>query len=181
MFQRFLNIFRGGRPQGTASSLPDPDPFSELPHPGNRELFTAFRPFYSPELQVGSYNAHPDVAELLYELAPAEKIIRANAYGFPVMANPHGLVFSWAKGRWTVLIKLGKGHHEAARETRGRLNTEYGENWIEFPAWWSPSRPEPAEPSQLEIKKPEWRECLRHWMQVSYDDSLKIGEDKSAE
>lgn len=43
------------------------------------------------------------------------------------MANPQGLVFSWAKGRWTILVKLEKRHHEAAREAKGRLNTEYGD------------------------------------------------------
>jgi hypothetical protein len=182
VFQWLLNLFRGGRPDGTADSLPPSDPFSELPHTGNRELFTAFKPFYEPKLQFISYNAHPDTAERLFELAPREKVIRAYAYAFPVMANPHGLVFAWAKGRWTILIKLGKDHHEAARKTNGRLNTEYGENWIEFPAWWSPSRPEPMpERSQLEIKRSEWTECLRNWMQVSYDDSLKIGEANSPE
>jgi hypothetical protein len=173
VLRRFLSIFRGSRP-AHSSSLPIADPFSELPHPGNRELFTAFKPFYSPQLQFGSYNAHPDLAERLYELAPAGKIIRANAYGFPVMANPQGLVFSWAKGRWTILVKLEKRHHEAAREAKGRLNTEYGD-WIEFPAWWSPSRPEPApEPAVLEMKRSEWQDRLRHWMQVGYDDSLKL-------
>lgn len=172
VLRRLLSFFRGGRPSHP-SSLPIPDPFSELPHPGNQELFTAFKPFYSPELQLGSYNAHPDVAVRLYELAPMGKIIRANAYGFPVLANPQGLVFAWAKGGWTILIKLGKEHREAARSSRGRLNAEYGE-WIEFSAWWSPSRPEPTpERSVLEMRRSEWRDQLRHWMQVSYDDSLK--------
>jgi hypothetical protein len=180
VLRQFLGIFRRGRSSSSSSPL-IPDPSSELPHPGNQELFTAFKPFYSPQLQFGSYNAHPDVAERLYELAPAGKIIRATVYGFPVMANPQGLVFSWTKGRWTILIKLGKDHHEAARLAKGRLNTEYGE-WIEFPAWWTPSRPEPTpELSILEIKKSKWREHLQHWMQVSYDDSLKAGLDKSAE
>ena len=179
MLRRLLSIFRG-KPS-PSSSLPIPDPFSELPHPGNQELFTAFKPFYSPELQLGSYNAHPEVAVRLYELAPADKIIRANAYGFPVVANPQGLVFAWAKGRWTILIKLGKDHHEAARIAEGRLNAEYGE-WIEFPAWWSPSRPEPTpEPSVLEMKKSEWSDRLRHWMQVGYNDSLKSGQGTPAE
>jgi hypothetical protein len=97
------------------------------------------------------------------------------------MANPEGLVFAWGKGGWTVMIKLGKDNHEAARMAKGRLNTEYGE-WIEFPAWWSPSRPEPTpERSILEMKKAEWRDQLRHWMQVGYDDSLKSGRGMPAE
>jgi hypothetical protein len=158
VLRRLLSFFRGGRPSHP-SSLPIPDPFSELPHPGNQELFTAFKPFYSPELQLGSYNAHPDVAVRLYELAPTGKIIRANAYGFPVMANPQGLVFAWAKGGWTILIKLGKDS-----------------------AWWSPSRPEPTpERSVLEMRRSEWSDQLRHWMQVSYDDSLKSDQDDPAE
>ena len=85
-----------------------PDPLAELPHPGNRELFASFKPFYEPEIEVGSYNVHPDLGERLYELEPREKVIRANVYGFPVIANPHGLVFAWAKSSARIFMKLGQ-------------------------------------------------------------------------
>jgi hypothetical protein len=70
-----------------------PDPFKDLPHPANQELFAAMKLFYSPEQQFGCYNAHPDLEVRLDELAPPLKIIRTDVYGFPVMANAEGTRF----------------------------------------------------------------------------------------
>jgi hypothetical protein len=84
------------------------------------------------------------------------------------MANAAGLVFSFAHGRWWVLIQLQERHHEAARNDGGRINAEYGKNWIEFPAYQ-----EPAISSQLQENTPEHKRDLRYWMQVSYEDSLR--------
>jgi hypothetical protein len=174
LFRRVFRIFSRPGSSSPSGDSPPPDPFQELPHAENNELFRAFAPFYSAKLQAGSYNAHPDLAERLYELEPSGEVIRANAYGFPVMANSQGMVFAWAKGQWTVLIKLGDKYHQAARAEKGRINTEYGRNWIEFPAWWGPDKPEPTpEPPTLERKRAQWSASLRHWMQIAYDDGLK--------
>lgn len=170
LYQKLTRIF-APRP----ADAPAPDFLAELPHPGNRELFASFKPFYSPERQFGSYNVHPDLGERLYELEPHEKVIRANAYGFPVIANPNGLVFAWAKGYYRVFMKLSGQYHQAAHIDRGRINTEYGKDWMEFPAWWSPLTPSPdLERSELEKKRSEYTERLRHWMQAAYEDSLKM-------
>jgi hypothetical protein len=174
LFQKLTGIF-ASRP--VAAPDPVPDLLAELPHPGNRGLFASFKPFYEPEIEFGSYNVHPDLGERLYELEPREKVIRANVYGFPVVANPHGLVFAWAKGSARIFMKLGQQYHEAARIDRGRINTEYGKDWMEFPAWWGPLTPSPdLERSELEKKRSEYAERLRHWMQAAYEYSLKMHE-----
>jgi hypothetical protein len=174
LFHRVLNLFRVAGLSSSPSDVPLPNPFKELPHPENHELFRAFAPFYSAKLQFGSYNVHPDLAERLYELEPSGEVIRANAYGFPVIANSQSMVFAWAKRPWSVLMRLGEQYRDAARAEKGRINTEYGKGWIEFPAWWGPDRPEPMpEPSTLQIKRVQWTASLRHWMQIAYNDSLK--------
>ena len=169
LFRKVTRIF-ASRP----AVAPVPDRLAELPHPGNRELFASFKPFYEPEIEFGSYNVHPDLGERLYELGPREKVICANAYGFPVIANPHSLVFAWAKGSDRIFIRLNQQYHEAARIDRGRINTEYGKDWMEFPAWWGPLGPSPdLERSELEKKRSEYTGRLRHWMQAAYEVSLK--------
>ena len=174
LFQKLTGILASRQ---VAAPAPVPDLLAELPHPGNRELFASFKLFYEPEIEFGSYNVHPDLGERLYELEPREKVIRANAYGFPVIANPHSLVFAWAKGYDRVFIKLSQTYHETARIDRGRINTEYGKDWMEFPAWWGPLTPSAdLERSELEKKRSEHTARLRHWMQAAYEDSLKMRE-----
>ncbi|HZI55804.1 MAG TPA: hypothetical protein VFF39_03460 [Verrucomicrobiae bacterium] len=171
MFRRLLDIFRRSRSIGAENTDYIPDPFKYLPHKGNQELFAAMRPFYSPEQQFGSYNAHPDMEVRLDELAPPKEIIRTGVYGFPVMANAEGLVFAWAKGRWTIMIKLGEEHREGARKDCGRVNTEYGKGWIEFPAYYASIGPEAVPgPEELKARKSEGSKRLQHWIQVAYDE-----------
>src|ERR1051325_5064751 len=104
-------------------SLDLSDPFQELPHPGNQELFTLLKPAQGHHF--GFYSAHPDLADYLFTLAPSRETIKTYVYGYPVMANAKGLVFSFAYGSWRVLIKLQERHHEAARNDGGRISNVY--------------------------------------------------------
>ncbi len=166
MIQRIIDFFRKDKSR-ELDSLDLSDPFQELPHPGNQELFTALKPAQGHHF--GSYSAHPDLADHLFSLAPSQKTMKAYVYGYPVMANAEGLVFSLAHGRWSVLIKLQERHHKAAGNDRGRINAEYGKNWIEFPAYGEPS----GSSSRLQKNMSEHGRGLRYWMQVSYEDSLR--------
>ena len=48
---------------------------------------------------------------------------------------------------------------------------------MEFPAWWGLLTPSPdLERSELEKKRSEYTERLRHWMRAAYEDSLKMRE-----
>ena len=169
MIQRFLNFFRSGKSSRELDSLDTSDPFKELPHPGNEALFTRLKPLLGHHF--GSYPAHPELSDRFFALAPPQKTIQSYVYGYPVMANSEGLVFSWAYGGWSIMIKLQARHQAAARKDKGRINSEYGKDWIEFPAWGG--QPATAqEPAALEKSKSEWTNRLRYWMQLSCEDSL---------
>jgi hypothetical protein len=70
------------------------------------------------------------------------------------------------------MIKLGEEHRESARKDHGRVNTEYGKSWIEFPAYYAPIGPEAVPGSdELKTRKSQGTQRLRHWIQIAHNET----------
>ena len=79
------------------------------------------------------------------------------------MATPTGLVFAYTGGTHSIFLKLRKEQFDDARRDGGRFDQTYGHDWLEFRLG-----------SRIGTSS-DWKEALKRWANISYQDSLGIG------
>ena len=155
----------GGEDSGVADFTP-PDPAVEFPHPENTSLFNRLKKYARPGIPgvMGGYkaSAHPDLTEILYDLAPDSAVKKGYAFGTAVMATPTGLVFAHTGGTHYIFLKLRQGRFDEARKDGGRFDPTYGDDWIEFRIGGRTG------------VSADWKESLARWAKISYQDGLSV-------
>src|SRR5579872_3431572 len=149
-----------------------PDPMDKLPHPANEEfcryLVGNWQSVGLPRHRLETVSPSRDLVELfdnlVEQLDDDAGITKDTVYGLRVAATAYHLVFAWAQGSRDIFVKLRPEHHKEAVEMGGRLDATYPANWVEFLAGGA------RMPVTL---RSQWRKVIRHWMRVSYNDSLE--------
>jgi hypothetical protein len=147
-----------------SASEPASDPDLEFHHPGNDEIYAYFKKNARWNLNGYERRTHPDSIEFLWgpfeDLIGTGEVRTGSAYGISVLANRRGLVFAWASR--SVWLRLRNGRQTAARQDGAWFDLTYGSDWAEFRIG-----------GRQEISC-DWREALRRWAKVSYEDSMEI-------
>jgi hypothetical protein len=135
-----------------------PDP-PELAHPGNRQLFDYFRQnsCWNATAQQYETRAHSDLAEILFELVADPDVRKGHAYGRPVVANRHGLIFAWAGGTGDFFVRLIGDKVATACGEGARSDPTYPPEWINF---------------YMSRLSRDWRKILQRWARISYEETL---------
>ena len=144
-----------------------PDPALEFPHPENASLFKRLMTNARPGTPgvMGGYRAtaHPDLTEILYDLISDSAVRKGYAFGSAVLATPSGVVFAYTGGTHYIFLKLLKERFDDARRDGGRFDPTYGQDWLEFRLG-----------GRIGASS-DWEEAVRHWANISYQESLSLG------
>ena len=158
MWQRLAKLFGLGNVSASATQENHPEP-SEFAHPGNRSLFDYFiqNSHWDVAAQQYKTRTHPDLAEMLFDLAPEAMVRKGYAYGRPVIANKQGLIFAWAGGNRDFFTRLNADKIEAACREGGRHDPTYPPEWVNF---------------YMSRLGADWRRILQRWVITSYEETL---------
>jgi hypothetical protein len=171
VLQRILDAIKSRWPPHPQMESLRSDLTTKFPHPANRHLFSFLRRDWregrkaESRRNVDEYplRAHPDLIEFFRNLTPSTNVVSGSAYGHPVMANSAGLIFAWAGGTNYVMLRMPSAMRQQAVDEGGRFDPTYGDEWIEFLAW-----------KQRLGQQKDWREALARWIQIAYQESLKL-------
>jgi hypothetical protein len=160
MWQRFSKVFGLGNVSASSTQENYPEP-SEFAHPGNRSLFHYFsqNSHYVVDTQQYETCTHPDLAEILFDLAPDAVARKGYAYGRPVIANKQGLIFAWAGGNRDFFTRLNADKVEAACQEGARHDPTYPPEWVSF---------------YMFGLGPDWKQILQRWVITSYEETLAL-------
>jgi hypothetical protein len=156
--RRVLGLERGSQ-ASTPALHPEPPEPPEFGHPGNRPIFDYFRQDSSWNGTTQEYGTrtHPDLAEILFELVADPAVRTGYAYGRPVVANRHGLIFAWAGGTHDFFARLNADEIATACGEGARHDPTYPPEWVDF--------------HMLRLGR-DWKAILRRWVTKSYEETL---------
>lgn len=161
MIRRILSGLAGMvKPSETLSKLAPPAPSAELSNPLNEELFALLKRWWCESAKEDNCDylwVHPDLIERFRALGAEMDVIQGAAYCRAVTANSSAVIFTWATGMSTILLRLPRKLQQQAITEGGRFDPTFGEDWIGFNPW-----------------REETDEALRRWFQIAYGESLKL-------
>lgn len=158
MWERLRSILGFGaapKPSPLESHPPEPAEFS---HSGNRAILEYFRETskWNATAQLYETRTHPDLAEILFELAADPAVRKGYVYGRPVAANRHGLIFAWAGGTFDFFVRLSASDIMTACREGARQDPTYPPEWANF---------------YMVRLGTNWKEILRRWLTASYEQA----------
>ena len=129
--------------------VPDPafdvgDPRLKFPHPANAgalahlaadAVYTGAPSGARYDVDEYSVRTHPDLADALAALGRDVGVRRRAAYGVPVLATPHGVLFAIGHGTHSLGVRLPDREWPLAIEMGAMPWTEVGPEWLRFDAW----------------------------------------------
>lgn len=108
--------------------------------------------------------ARPDLSGELYDIIaelgiPKDHVQKESAYGWPAVANRAGTIFTWTGGTGDVFLRLSSTSFEDAHRDGARSDPTYPPGWADF---------------YIVRLGQRWREILKKWVKISYEESLNI-------
>jgi hypothetical protein len=130
----------------------------DFAHPVNRAILDYFHhdSKWNAIEQRYDTRTHPDLAEILFELAPDPAVKKGYVYGRPVIANRHGLIFAWAGGTFDFFVRLNANDIVTACREGARQDSTYPPEWVNF---------------YMVRLGSDWREIFRRWLTAGYEQA----------
>jgi toxin ParE1/3/4 len=130
----------------------------EFSHSGNGPILEYFRQNSNWNATEQEYEArsHPDLAEILFELAPDTAVRKGYVYGRPVIANRYGLILAWAGGTSDFFVRLSASDIATACIEGAQKDSTYPPEWANF---------------YMVRLGPDWRKILQRWLTASYQQA----------
>ena len=159
MWQRLRNMLGFGAASKTPPLLesepPEPTEFS---HSGNSAILEYFRQNSKWNATARQYETrtHPDLTQILFELATDPAVRKGYVYGRPVVANRNGLILAWAGGTFDFFVRLSASEIAIACREGARQDSTYPPEWANF---------------NMVRLGTNWREILRRSLTASYEQA----------
>jgi hypothetical protein len=139
---------------------------TEFLRPRNAPLLAYFKDNSDYDKHNDLYRSHglPDLTGELHDLIAeiglsATEVREESVYGWSVVASRNGVIFAWVGGSYDFFLRIREDRVDAACKDGARVDRTYPPEWLNFYV--------------IRLGQ-DWREILKRWLRIAYEDALAI-------